>query len=289
VSDNRTSSLILTDTADVLERVERLVKELDIPPAQVMIEGKVVEATESFSRTLGVNWGFGGAPAEISSSGGFNGSPLRLNSNWSSTSISSSTAAAANGVLELNVGRFDFLGDLNATLSLAQADSLVKIVSSPRIVTMNKEKAEISQKGEVITINKTVDQNGQPQSNATRTPVELKLAVNPQITNEGSVLLDIDVLRQFAGPIADSDTKARPVESRSAKTKVLVPNGQTAVIGGIYQSTDSTTENGVPGLKDIPILGWLFKSKADERTKTELIIFLTPRILNAKDQSVTTN
>lgn len=289
VSDSRTSSLIVTDTADVLEKVERLVKELDIPPAQVMIEGKIVEATESFKRTLGVNWSWDGAPLELSPSGGYNGGKVQLQTGWSVNNIADEVARAAAGRFDLTVGRLDFLGDLSATLALAQADSLIKIVSSPRIVTMNKEKAEISQKGEVVSVNKSVDANGQPQSTQVRTPVELRLTVSPQITNEGSVLLDIDVIRQFAGVEVDPDTKARAVNSRAAKTKVLVPNGQTAVIGGIYQSEDSTSENGVPGLKDIPVLGWLFKSKTDERAKNELIIFLTPRILNAKDQSVSSN
>ncbi|MEK6554150.1 MAG: type IV pilus secretin PilQ, partial [Bdellovibrionota bacterium] len=177
--------------------------------------------------------------------------------------------------------------DLNAQLALAQTDSMVRIISSPRIVTMNKQQAEILQKGEVITVNSTVDTGGNTSSTAIRTPVQLKLNVTPQVTNEGSVLLDVDVLREFAGAVVDTATKARPVNSRSAKTKVMVPNGQTAVIGGIYQNDEQSGESGIPGLKDIPVFGWLFKSKNETREKNELIIFLTPRILNAKDQVVT--
>ncbi len=289
ISDARTSSLIVTDTAEILEKVERLVKELDIPPAQVMIEGKVVEATEAFNRTLGVNWGWSGTATQLSSGGGLNGSPLNLTLAGKSTSLAVDQISSANGFLNLRIGAFDFFGDLNAQLSLAQAESLVRIISSPRIVAMNKQQAEISQEGEVITIkNTTVPGSSNTTSEANRTAVKLRLTVTPQVTNEGSVLLDVDVLRQFAGPQADAATKARPINSRAAKTKVLVPNGQTAVIGGIYQNDEQVFEGGIPGLKDIPIFGWLFKSKTESREKNELIIFLTPRILNAKDQAVST-
>jgi type IV pilus assembly protein PilQ len=154
---------------------------------------------------------------------------------------------------------------------------------------MNKEKAQISQKGETITIQTSVVGGTNPTTTTTavRSPVELKLEVTPQITNEGSVVLDVQVLRQFVGAKVDEITQARPVNSREAKTKVLVPNGQTAVIGGIYQSDETENEAGTPVLKDIPVLGWLFKRKSQERVKNELLLFLTPRILNAKDQSVT--
>lgn len=292
VSDARTSSLIITDTAEVLEKVSRLVRELDIPPAQVMIEGKVVEAGETFGRVLGINWGWTGVQTQLANGGGVNGSPLNMSLNFNSNPINSEQLRAiSGGRMGLRIGAFDFFGDLNAQLALAQSDSLVRIISSPRIVTMNKQPAEILQKGEVITINKTIDATTGSSSQtatatATRTPVQLRLSVTPQVTNEGSVLLDVDVLREFAGAVADQVTQARPVNSRSAKTKVMVPNGQTAVIGGIYQNDEQLNETGVPILKDIPVFGWLFKSKVESREKNELIIFLTPRILNAKEQTV---
>jgi type IV pilus assembly protein PilQ len=283
VSDPRTTSLIVTDTAPVLQRIERLVKELDIPPAQVMIEGKIVEATETFSRSLGVNWTLGGAPMTLSKSGGYNGTAILGNTSLSISNLG--TAVPQTGVMNLHVGYLDIIGNLDATLGLAQSDSLVKIISSPRIVTMNKEKSEISQKSQVIYITTNIDPTGNKSTTPKSTDVELKLAVTPQITTEGSVVLDVDLTRQFAGAIADATSGARPINSRQAKTKVLVPNGQTAVIGGIYQSDETETENGVPGLKNIPVFGWLFKSRSEERTKNELLLFLTPRILNAKDQA----
>ncbi|MEQ1664138.1 MAG: type IV pilus secretin PilQ [Bdellovibrionales bacterium] len=286
VSDSRTSSLIVTDTEDVLARVERLVKELDIPPAQVMIESKIVEASETFTRRLGINWSLTNGSKIVSNNGGVNGSALTMSPSMGSTSIAPDQITAQSSFLRLQLGTLDFLGNLDATLSLAQADSLVKIISSPRVVTVNKEKSEISQKSEVITIQTIVDAQNVRTTKVDRTPVELKLEVTPQITAEGSVLLEVNILRQFAGAEVDGSSHARPINSRAAKTKVLVPSGQTAVIGGIYQSDETESENGVPGLKEIPVLGWLFKQKFRERLKNELLLFLTPRILNAKDQSV---
>ena len=287
VSDKRTSSVIITDTADVLLRIERLVKELDIPPAQVMIEGKIVEASESFTRRVGVNWSLSGSPVVIAGGAGRNGNDVRLTPTVGFNAVNQSAAQAQNAFGSLRIGALDFFGNLDATLSLAQADSLVRIISSPRVVTMNKEKAEISQKGQVISI-QTIQPagGGDPITTPTRIDVELKLVVTPQITNEGSVVLEVDLLRQFAGAAVDVNGVERPINSRAAKTKVLVPNGQTAVIGGIYQSDENIGEIGTPGLKDIPVLGWLFKQKSTERIKNELLLFLTPRILNAKDQGV---
>lgn len=287
VSDTRTSSIIITDTAEVLMKVERLIKELDIPPAQVMIEGKIVEASETFTRRLGVNWSLSGSPVEVAASGGRNGSPIIFSQSLSVANMAQNQVAGGNGTLNLHVGSLDLLGSLDATLSLAQVDNLVRIISSPRIVTMNKEKAEISQESQVITVQSLTDVAGNKTASSKAIPVELKLTVTPQITADGSVVLDMAVMRQFAGAEADAITKAKPINSRSAKTKVLVPNGQTAVIGGIYQSDETESESGVPGLKDIPVLGWLFKQKFQEKNKTELLLFLTPRILNAKDQAVT--
>lgn len=290
VSDLRTSSLIVTDTVETLSRVERLVKELDIPPTQVMIEGKVIEASEDFTRRLGVNWSFTGVPVELASGGGFQGSPITLDTTYSSTSLNQEQLLGANSALNLTVGTLDFLGNLTATLGLAQSESMVRIVSSPRVVTMNKAPAEITQSGEVITINQQSQIGGAGQANvitetAERTPVQLSLKVTPQITADGSVVMDVDVVRQFPGAAVGS-LQARPINSREARTRVMVPSGQTAVIGGIYQSDDSNSEQGVPVLKDIPFLGWFFKSRFEEQRKNELIIFLTPRIINPQDQMV---
>lgn len=288
VVDGRTSSLILTDTEDVLERVSRLVKELDIPPAQVMIEGKVVEAQDSFTQTLGLNWSLSGNPLIIGAGKGANGSDISTNQSLAITNLppQSSGQLTSPFAMALRVGRFDLLGDINAALNLAETDQMLKVLSSPRVVTMNKEKANINQKGQLITVQTLRDPQGNTTRSATRTDFSLELNVTPQITAEGSVIMDVEVKREFPGAVADLESGARPVNSRSAKTKVLVTDGQTAVIGGIYTSDNTTSQVGVPWLRHIPVLGWLFKSKNRNDFRNELLIFLTPKILNIKDQKV---
>lgn len=283
VIDARTSSLILTDTEDVLDRVSRLVKELDIPPAQVMIEGKVVEAQDTFSQTLGLNWGASGQAVSIGKGKGVDGSDILLTPSLGIGNLPTNTTG--NLQASVNVGIFEALGNLNATLALAETDSLVKILSSPRVVTINKEKANITQKGQVITVQTIRDAQGTETKNPIRSEFTLNLGVTPQVTAEGSVIMDVEVTREFPGA-EDAKAGARPINSRSAKTKVLVADGQTAVIGGIYSSDNTTTESGVPWLRHIPVLGWLFKSRIRADTRNELLIFLTPKILNIKDQSV---
>jgi len=286
-NDPRTSSLIITDTEDVLDRVSRLIKELDIPPAQVMIEGKVVEAQDSFAQTLGLNWGFLGRPTQISAGGGLNGGPINLTPNLTIQNLDPGNAVGANFSAGVSVATLDFFGSINAVLSLAEGDQTVKVLSSPRVVTVNKQKATIQQKGEVITISSTVDQATRTVTkSASSKPFSLELSVIPQITADGSVIMEVTVRREFPGSVIDAETRARPINTREAKTSILVRDGQTAVIGGIYSADNTTQENGVPLLKDIPVLGWLFKSRVRSDVRNELLIFLTPKILNVKDQSV---
>jgi type IV pilus assembly protein PilQ len=113
--------------------------------------------------------------------------------------------------------------------------------------------------------------------------VKLKLGVTPQITNDASVIMTVDVNRDFLGAVEEQTTQSRAINTRTAKTKVMVRNGQTAVIGGIYQSDQTTGEARVPWVADIPILGWLFKNRNVQTQKNELLIFLTPRILGQAD------
>lgn len=280
VADKRTSTLVVTDKAEVVERVQKLVKTLDIPPAQVSIESKIVEAVEEFDNFVGVNWGFGGAPVNLSTSGGADGAPIDLNLGMNSATLDRSFVGASPFNTSLSIGTLDIFGDLNAALTLAERDSLAKVISSPRISAMNREKSTIKQESENVTIIGTrSEQSGATTKTEKRTPFSLELSVTPQITADGGVIMDLDVRREFLGPLLDPETGARAINKRSAKTKVMVRNGQTTVIGGIYTSDELEASNGVPGLKNIPIIGWLFKSRSFSRTKNELLIFLTPRIL----------
>ena len=190
----------------------------------------------------------------------------------------------------MTFGTLDLVGSLTAQLGLAESDRRVKIISSPRIVTMNRVEASINQTTQAASIKQatlaTTDTDVVVDQQVTFRDVTLSLKVTPQITAEGSVMMAIEVIRQFIGAAVVSTGDA-PINTRQANTTVLVENGQTAVIGGIYQSDETIAENGVPYLRNIPVLGWLFRGEDTTREKNELLVFLTPRILNAKEQGVT--
>jgi type IV pilus assembly protein PilQ len=289
VADNRTNTLIVTDKAETVDRVQKLVKTLDVPPAQVSIESKIVEASEEFSSFMGVNWSFTGADTPLSNGGGAAGAPINLNMSAHSASLSQDFAGGGPFSGTIGIGTLDVFGDLSATLTLAERDSLAKVISSPRISTMNREKSTILQKGENVSVIKTRSETtGAVTSSEKRTPFSLELNVTPQITSDGAVIMELDVKREFPGAIVDAETQARPINTRQAKTRILVHNGQTAVIGGIYTNDELETQNGIPGLMKIPVLGWLFKNKSTERSKNELLIFLTPRILAQEEAKAQT-
>jgi type IV pilus assembly protein PilQ len=276
VGDTRTSSLIVSDHDENIDRVAKLVASIDVPPPQVLIEGKIVEASDQFQRQIGINWSASGQEYRM-----FNSNKIR---GRSTLGVSPTTAAgiASTGNLTFTLGTIDILGDLAATLALYENQSSVKVLSSPRIVTLHNEPAEINQSIDIPLLSETVTPQGTSRT-VTFKPVTLKLGVTPQITNDASVIMAIDVKRDFVGSVVDQSTQSRPINTRSAKTKVMVRNSQTAVIGGIYQSDQTIGESKVPWVADVPILGWLFKNRNNDSNKNELLIFLTPRILGQAD------
>jgi type IV pilus assembly protein PilQ len=276
IGDPRTSSLVISDIEESVARIVKLIQSIDIAPQQVLIEGKVVEAQDTFTRQIGVTWGANNIASNVGES--LTG-PINVNSGINVTPGNLTTPA---GSLSFSLGTLDILGNLSATLNLEEQEGLVKILSSPRIVTMHNEEASISQTQEIPLITSTGTQ-GVIQKNVQYKPIRLNLKVTPNITNDGAVIMKVDVTREFVGNVVDTDTQARPVNGRTAITKVLVRNGQTAVIGGIYQDDTTNGETKVPWLGDIPVIGWLFKSQTKDNAKNELLIFLTPRILGQLD------
>ncbi len=275
VEDGRTSSLIITDIIENIERTTNLVKALDIPPLQVQIEAKVIEAREGFTRQIGVRWGAPGNVVEL-------GPDLNLTP---SISVGPSGVAAEGATIGLNLGTLDILGNLDAQLGLFESEDQVKVISAPRVVTMNNEPANINQITQIPITNTTVNDTGTRSTSTSFKDITLALDVTPQITSDSDVIMKVEIKREFIGvlPIGGS---APPVFTRSAKTRVMVQNGQTAVIGGIYQSDISEGTNGVPWLRHIPIVGWLFKQKRYDENKNELLLFLTPRILNSTEGTI---
>lgn len=275
IADPRTSSVVISDIDENLDRVAKLIQSIDVPPQQVLIEGKIVEALDDFTSDIGVSWSSSGRRFNTgagSSTGNVRG--------LAGLSVGSPGTGALG--LNLQLGTLDILGDLTATLALNEHRGNVKVLSSPRIVALHNQPAEISQVTQIPYSTATTNGSGNAVPTTNFKDVALKLAVTPQITNSGSVIMSVEMKREFTGA-KDKTATAPPINSRTANTKIMVKNGQTAVIGGIFQSDSNDGTTQVPWLGDIPIVGWLFKSKSKSSQKNELLIFLTPKILSQLD------
>ena len=269
IVDTRTNQLIVSEIPQYLQVMRNLIDTVDIPNRQVVIEARIVETTKTFSLQYGFSWGFNGVldPALGTGTGlifpnrvGFKGGPFSF------------TGGGAN---VLGVTLTDVLGtfDLDLALAASEANSLLKVISAPKVTTQDNTSAEI-QSGVQIPY--------QTRINFTTTiqyiDATLRLTVTPQITEAGTIIMDIAVQKTTPGsPIEGA--AGTPLNTRQARTRVMVRDGGTAVIGGIYQASTSTAQSGIPVLKDIPVLGALFKSHRDDVTHDELLIFITPRIV----------
>ena len=273
-TDKETNSLIVTDTQEVIARVKDLLEQLDQAPPQVMIEAKVVEASETFSNTMGINWVASGVSHTLSDNRGYKGQPITL-----SSFLSMNLAGDASNTLRLRLGTLDVLGSLSARLFIEEQKDNIKVIASPRILAMNKVKSQISHVGQVFSKKTTRAENGDTDTTYQARNFQLDMSVTPQVSADGSVIMELDIKREFPGAALPDSEGERPINTRSAKTQTLVKSGETAVIGGIYQDDEVYGEVGVPVLQNLPLLGWLFKSRTKTMIKTELLIFLKPNIV----------
>lgn len=264
-SDPRTNILIVTDTDEILDRIDSFIKKLDRAERQVMIEARLVYATDEFQRSLGVKWGTTYRTETVE-----NTPSEQWRGNFVSTGLNAINTV--NGItLGGTVGKFlgEDLFALDASLQLGETKNLVKTISSPRILTLNNNRAEIQQGTKLATATES-------ESGGTTTEYEeavLKISVLPQITPDNKLILDLE--------ISDDSPKSdgRDIDTKSTKTKMMVSDRETIVIGGVLKTTETTGLNQIPGMGDIPGLGWLFKNTFDTKSKAELLIFIQPRIL----------
>ena len=278
VVDERSNMLIIRDANDRLEGIVNLIDSVDQPNKQVVIEARIVESTRRFARSLGTVWGFtGAADAEHGTTTGWkfpNWATITGDSNFGGAG-SAATNIAGVGVLSFAFGDILDSFNLDFTINAAENDGLAKIVSSPRVTAQNNEKAHI-QSGILLPIQTVANQTVTVQY----VDATLSLDVTPQITAEGTVLLDIDIKkREPLTGINIAGGQNAPISTRDAKTRVMVRDGGTTVIGGIYQFTDNDQKNGIPGLNKLPLIGWLFGNRNIENRHDELLIFITPRIV----------
>ncbi|MCH9649874.1 MAG: type IV pilus secretin PilQ [Deltaproteobacteria bacterium] len=269
--DQRTNRLILKELPSNMNTVLAIIDNLDTAEPQVLIEARIVETNKTFSRSLGINWGI---------------TAVADNEFGNTTGLAFPNRARAQGGVQLfNGGNNGFLNIalgnvldtfvLDASLQAAENEGLVSVVASPRVTVLNNERADI-QSGLQIPI-QTVSNNTVSVQFVNAT---LILSVTPQVTAEGTVLLDILVAKrepQLAFAIAGA-TNA-PISTRQARTRVIVRDGDTTVIGGIYEISNNRGEDRVPGLANVPLLGQLFKNRRRSTDNDELLIFITPRII----------
>jgi type IV pilus assembly protein PilQ len=295
VVDSRTNTLFVQDTPSRLEEVRKLLAKIDVPVRQVMIEARIVEASDTFSKNLGVRMGFFergvsgrnaglgfGGPnigAELVNTGQgmgiVTGTPVingpGLNSNLPAAGLNSFNAGQISFIL-FNSGLTRFL---NLELSALEADGKGKIISSPRVLTADQVEAVIEQGTEIPYQQAT-------SSGATSVSfrkANLALKVKPQITPDGNIIMTLDVNKDAPGATTPAGVQ---ISTKHVKTEVLVENGGTVVIGGIFEQTERTDITQVPFFGDLPVVGALFRNNSTTSQKTELLVFVTPRIVNER-------
>ncbi len=291
--DERTNTLIVKDYADHVKAVERLVRELDLQTPQVLIEARIVEASTAFTRDFGIQWGgsfaaspvFGNEtglafPSVIGVSGGATGNGSNVDGLFTgvpgyAVNLPAPAGPGAGGAIGLTLGNLSGSANLALRLSAQEEEGKVKIISSPRISTLDNKTARISQ-GVSIPISVVSAQGVNTQFfNA-----DLSLEVTPHVTRDGHISLKI-VISKNEPDFGRTAANGNPtIQRKEASTELLLDDGETTVIGGIYTRNYGTSYHKVPFFADIPVLGWLFKNKSEKDQRSELLIFITPRIVN---------
>lgn len=292
MAESRTNQLFVTDIAERLDQVALMIAKIDIPLRQVMIEARIVQASDTFGQTLGVRlggmgqggaqnvWGptntnvIANANPTAQQGTSFNIADKALDTTGSFVNLPAASlngfASASFAVSIFNSAKNRFL---NLELSALEADGKGKVVSSPRVVTADQAKAVIEQGTELPY--QVAAASG--ASTLAFRKANLKLEVTPQITPEGGIVLDLDISKDNVGQITPAGFA---IDTKHVKTQVLVENGGTVMIGGIYETSEQEDEYKVPFFGDIPVLGYLFKNRRTAQAKQELLVFITPKMLD---------
>jgi len=260
--DTRTNILLIKDTAAVIDSVKEIIEVLDVAVRQVVIEARMVTVSDSVAEDLGVSWGLDSSSGDSDS---------RLNTLDVNLPVASSAGTLGFQVATLANGNI-----LDLELSALEQESKAEIIASPRITTLNQQTAYIEQGTEIPYVESS-------SSGATTVSFEkavLSLQVTPQITPDNKLILDLVITQDSVGEtVTTSDGESVSIDTQEIQTQVLVDNGETLVLGGIYQQQISDTISKVPVLGDIPYLGYFFRNSVTDNTKSELLIFVTPRIV----------
>jgi type IV pilus assembly protein PilQ len=320
VLDPRTNTIFVQDIPKYLEQVQAIINKTDVPVKQVMIESRLVIADERFGKELGARFGItqtGRPGSSVATIGGSLGNrPTTVTATGRLTqgqrngtiqtaltdTLSYNPTANTNSTLTSTDGQPDLLSNLpvtragagsvaftlfrlsaglllNLELSALESDQRGKVVSSPRVTTANQRKAKISSGTEIPYLQSTAS----GAANIAFKPAVLSLEVTPQITPDENIIMDLEVKKDRVGQTVRTGVgEAVAIDTQSINTQLLVGNGETAVLGGIYEQTDRNTVDKVPFFGDLPLMGNLFKRKAVQSDKTELLIFITPKIMDER-------
>ena len=270
IAEARTNQLFVTDIPAKLEQVQQLIDKLDIPVRQVMIEARIVEASDTFSKSLGVRLGGGSSSSNASIGSSYTSGSAGTTSGSFVNFPVAGGAAVAFSIFNSAATKF-----LNLEISALEADGKGKVISSPRLITADQIKALIEQGTEFPY---QVASSSGATSIAFR-KANLKLEVTPQITPEGGIILALDVTKDTRGISTDA---GYAIDTKHIQTQVLVENGGTVVVGGIFTEDTSNTIDKVPLLGDLPGVGNLFKRTVNSTEKREMLVFITPRVLKDK-------
>ena len=269
VVDERTKTICITDTATSIQRAKQRLRELDMPVKQVMIEARIVEAKTTFSRDLGINW-VGTYQTTRNPWGGGGPGGNRAYDYTFATNFT----AAADTAIGLNFANTAATRVLAAQISLAETEGTLRTLSAPKIITKDTVEASIKQ-GTTIYIPYTdIDGN----RTAKEVDATLELSVTPIITPNDMVTMKITVSDDFPD-YANRVGEFVPVLTKNATTEMMIASGDTVVIGGIYKESKGITDTGTPWLRKIPVIGWFFGVESKSTEKSELLIFLTPRVM----------
>lgn len=278
-----TNSLIIKGDSDVIAEIKKMIKQLDVKTQQVLIETRIVNANESFSRDIGIQWG----GFFTSKDGNFNIFGNNLGTYGASSAgqnfaVNLPTQTTPFGNLGITIGSLVSNKRLDLALQMAEEKGTAKIISTPKILTLDNKKANIRSGATLrvrsIPVGSTVTTTTATISEIT-TGVEL--GVTPQIAGDDNILLTLDII-QSEPNYARTVENIPEIRDQKASTTIILKDGETVVLGGLYKTVEGETERRIPFLSDIPVIGWLFKSKTKEKRNEELIIFITPRIVKDK-------
>ena len=296
--DVRTNILVVKDIPEKLDEIRSLIQSLDAPTPQVLIEARIVEANTNFERAAGIRWGgryvadaFHGNPTGLvfpntvgvtgggsASTTGTNTIPNIPNSNYV-VNLPAAIGLGSGGGLGLTLGNINDTFSLDLQLSALENRGEGRIISQPKVTTLDNKQASITQG---VSIPFQIRQQGDTALSFIE--ANLNLTVTPHVTADESIIMKIDIAKNAPNTSIPTSTGDPAIDKKEAKTEALVKDGETAVIGGIFQNTTSKTELGLPWISRVPVLGFFFRNRDRREERTELLIFITPRIVRQRPQ-----